>query len=199
MRELGVPALDLWEPVLQREARLTLLEDNRTTSLNVRAGKCPKLRRTQRTHGVNIRWLCAGLHRGIFHLEDCHTQRMSADMFTKHFVSVESWQRAIRLLGLQTSGSTAQLRTRSTACIHVCAGVTSKRKRDEECADIQGATLKDECAPQFSGSREHAASPGLTLQGERDEARPEPCFGFEDCPECGWPLNGCRFCLFCDR
>ena len=70
MRESGVAALDLWETVPQRDAKLTLLEDNQTTALNIRTGEFPKLRHTQRMHSVNIRWPYEGLQRVIFHLED---------------------------------------------------------------------------------------------------------------------------------
>ena len=106
MREVGIPALD------------TLLEDNQTTALNIKTGKFPKLRHVQRTHGVNIRWLYEALGRGIFRMEDCHTQRMSADIFTKHFVHGDSWKHAIRLLGFRESGRLAALRSPAVAAVN---------------------------------------------------------------------------------
>ena len=66
MRELGVPALDLWEIILERAVEIKLLEDDQTTATNIRTGRFPKLRRVQRMHGVNIRWLYDGIRRGVF-------------------------------------------------------------------------------------------------------------------------------------
>ena len=106
MRELGVPALDLWETILEREVKVQLLEDNQTTAINIRTGRFPKLRHVQRMHGVNIRWLYDGIQRGIFSVQDCHTQRMAADIFTKHFTSKDSWDHAVRMLGFRSENFT---------------------------------------------------------------------------------------------
>ena len=120
MRESGVPALDLWETILGRPVRLTLLEDNQTTAMNIRSGKFPKLRHIQRMHGVNVRWLYEALVRKVFYMEDCHTQRMAADIFTKHFTSADSWNHAIKLLGFMSKSTTNQFCTSSTSSITPC-------------------------------------------------------------------------------
>ena len=104
MRELGVHAFDLWEAVLGRSVDVTLLEDNQTTAINIRPGRFPKLRHVQRMHGANIRWLYDGIQRGIFSVQDCHIQRMAADVFTKQFTSKNTWGHAIRLLGFRGAG-----------------------------------------------------------------------------------------------
>ena len=41
MRELGVPALDIWEAILERGVDIKLLEDNRTTAINIKTGRFP--------------------------------------------------------------------------------------------------------------------------------------------------------------
>ena len=52
-------------------------------------------------HGVNIRWMYDGIQRNVFQVRDCHTQRMAADIFTKHVTSNDNWEHAIRLLGFR--------------------------------------------------------------------------------------------------
>ena len=68
-------------------------------------------------HGVNVRWLYEDLQRGVFHVQDCHTQRMAADVFTKHFVSKECWEHAIRLLGFRDKDFGDSVLPRLTATI----------------------------------------------------------------------------------
>ena len=153
LRECGIPALDLWETVLQRPVSLTLLEDNQTTAHNIRTGKFPKLRHIQRMHGVNIRWLHEALTRGIFRLEDCHTQRMSADIFTKHFVNADSWNHATRLLGFFDS-------TRMKA-LQSCS-VVQKSRSNSQCQDEDFAHHFK--APEKEGVRlGDALEAGITL------------------------------------
>ena len=102
--------------VFGRAVRLTLLEDNQTTAHNIRSGKFPKLRHLQRMHGINVRWLYEALQRKIFYMEDCHTQRMSADIFTKCFTSADSWQHAVRLLGFLSSRFTSRFHATISTC-----------------------------------------------------------------------------------
>ena len=52
-------------------------------------------------HGVNIRWLCEGLQRGVFRIQDCHIQRVAADISTRHFTKRDTLGRALRLLGFR--------------------------------------------------------------------------------------------------
>ena len=139
LRECGIPAFDLWETVLQRPVSLTLLEDNQTTAHNIRTGKFPKLRHIQRMHGVNIRWLHEALARGIFQLEDCHAQRMSADMFTKHFVNADSWKHATRLLGFQDSARMKALQ----ACTVVTDSAPKNDSQDKEVAEHHKAFAEE--------------------------------------------------------
>ena len=91
---MGVPALDFREAVLGRAVKPTFLEDGAATIATVRGGRFLKFRHTQRAHGVNTRWPFDCLQRKIYALEDCHTERMPADILTEAFPS-----NAVRLLG----------------------------------------------------------------------------------------------------
>ena len=120
MRELGVTALGLWEAVLELAVGVTLLEDDQPTAINTRSGKFPKLKHVQRMHGVNLRWLYDGFQRGTFTVKDCQTQKMAADMFTKHFTSRGSWDHAIRLLGFRRGDFTRSVRTTPAHPVSPC-------------------------------------------------------------------------------
>ena len=54
VRAVGLPALDLWEPVLGRAVSLTLIEDNESTAAIIRSGRNPTMRHMSRTQGVNV-------------------------------------------------------------------------------------------------------------------------------------------------
>ena len=54
VRTIGLPALDLWETVLERSVALTLIEDNESTAAIIRTGRNPTMRHLSRTHGVNV-------------------------------------------------------------------------------------------------------------------------------------------------
>jgi hypothetical protein len=53
----GLPALQLWDIVLERKVIATLLEDNQATMQILKSGKNPALRHIARTHRVNFTWL----------------------------------------------------------------------------------------------------------------------------------------------
>ena len=53
----GLPALQLWDVILERKVIATLLEDNQATMQMFRSGKNPALRHIARTHRVNFDWL----------------------------------------------------------------------------------------------------------------------------------------------
>ena len=99
---------------------LAKLEDNQTTA-TIRTGKFTKSLHIQRMHGVNIHWLYEGLQRGIFDLEDCHTQRVAADIFAKHVAGAEAWRHAVRLLGYRHADYVRPLQKRIIAC--ACVGL----------------------------------------------------------------------------
>ena len=76
VRSIGLPQLDLWEAVakasnmwerlLNRRVKMTLLEDNESTYQIIKTGKNPTMRHISRTHGVNIQWLHDAYTKGQF-------------------------------------------------------------------------------------------------------------------------------------
>ena len=53
----GLPALQIWDTILQRKVQATLLEDNQATMQILKSGKNPALRHVSRTHRVNLAWI----------------------------------------------------------------------------------------------------------------------------------------------
>ena len=104
MRTIGLPALDLWEPVLQRTVQLTLIEDNESTAAIIRSGRNPTMRHLSRTHGVHVNWLHDLYKRKVFGVVYTRTEAQCADVFTKAFRELPKWQQAIRLIGIGRPG-----------------------------------------------------------------------------------------------
>ena len=100
IRTVGVPALDLWEFVLQRLVILELMEDNQSTIQVIKTGKNPTMRHISRTHGVNVSWLHDCYARGIFTMTYQTTDGQSADIFTKVFRDSVKWDHARKLIGV---------------------------------------------------------------------------------------------------
>eukprot|EP00435_Cladocopium_sp_Y103_P068276 s2538_g31.t1 len=96
----GLPALTLWEQLLQRSVRLIVHEDNQATILVVKKGYSPKLRRIQRTHKVNLGSLSEVFVEDTASLEYCRTEDRAADIFTKA-LPPQKWGAALTLLGLK--------------------------------------------------------------------------------------------------
>ena len=100
IRTIGLPALDLWEPVLQRTVQLTLVEDNESTAAIIRSGRNPTMRHLTRTHGVHVNWLHDLYRRKVFGVIYSRTEAQCADVFTKAFRDLPKWQQAYRLIGI---------------------------------------------------------------------------------------------------
>ena len=96
----GLPALDLWETLLQREIILEAQEDNEATIKIVRKGYSPALRFLHRTQRVRIGWLKEIYHdSGLATLSHCGTKDMRADPLTKSIVPSQ-WRHALDMLGM---------------------------------------------------------------------------------------------------
>ena len=90
---------------------MVLWEDNQATSRMIISGRFPALRHVRRTHGVNLCWMHESYKQGIFALRDCHTDRMAADIFMKHFSNQEKWDHASFLIGVVTRRSPSWIST----------------------------------------------------------------------------------------
>ena len=57
VRMSGLPALPLWERLLDRPLSLEVYQDNQATARIMSTGRAPTLRHIKRTHSVSIAWL----------------------------------------------------------------------------------------------------------------------------------------------
>ena len=85
VRAVGLPALNLWEPVLGRAVSLTLIEDNESTAAIIRSGRNPTMIHMSRTQGVNVSWLHDIYKKKTFGVIYSRTEAQCADVFTKGF------------------------------------------------------------------------------------------------------------------
>lgn len=97
LRMFGLPAMDLWCVLLNREPMLVVQEDNQATGKCVRGGKYHQLRHVHRAHGVQLKWLTSMLNEQKYTLLDCHTSAMAADISTKHFTNPKKMAARCRL------------------------------------------------------------------------------------------------------
>ena len=103
----GLPALQLWDVILERKVIATLLEDNQAIVQISKSGKYPALRHIARTHRVNYAWLS-----DVFRTCDqmdikyCSTHEQSAVIMTKGFTNADNRDRATALIGMRSKGDT---------------------------------------------------------------------------------------------
>ncbi len=102
MRTEGLPALDLWEALLDRSVRLDCEEDNQAALSIAQSGKNPNIRHMGRTHGVCAAWLNERFTEQPEWVTAryCDTAEMAADLMTKPCTDAVKWAHAIGLVGL---------------------------------------------------------------------------------------------------
>ena len=98
VRTEGLPALQLWERVLERKLQLDFQEDNVAAIQIMKTGKNPTIRHLGRTHRVDLAWLHERVECGEVVLSYCQTNDMAAYIFTKAFSSWEKWQEVCELI-----------------------------------------------------------------------------------------------------
>ena len=96
----ALPALSLWELILDRPFHLKIHEGNQATILVAKKGFSSKLRCVQRTHKVNLACIAEQLESEHISIEYVQTDMQSADIFTKALPPNKS-DHAIRLLGIR--------------------------------------------------------------------------------------------------
>ena len=57
IRTSGLPALQLWERLLDRPLQLDVYQDNQATGRTMSTGRAPTLRHIGRTHRVSVAWI----------------------------------------------------------------------------------------------------------------------------------------------
>ena len=85
LRHHGLPAITLFETLLQRRVYLQVHEDNTAMIQCVKTGKNPTMRYLHRTHRVSVGWLHEAFRDDHLDLVYEMTARMCADIYTKAF------------------------------------------------------------------------------------------------------------------
>jgi len=99
IRSEGLPALHLWDLLLDRNVVLDFQEDNAAAIQIMKAGRSSALGHLGRTHRVNLVWLSETISSGQVKVSYCKTDEMAADIFTKAFSSWEKWHAVGLLIG----------------------------------------------------------------------------------------------------
>ena len=102
IRMAGLPALPLWETILDRPLSLDVFQDSQATARIMTTGRAPTLRHIKRTHQVSVAWLNERVSGPDIDLYGCVSEVMAADIFAKHFINKEKWGQACRLIGIIT-------------------------------------------------------------------------------------------------
>ena len=106
----GLPALQLWDIVLERKVIATLLEDNQATVQILKSGKNPALRHIARTHRVNFAWLSEAFRTcDQMDIKYCSTHELFANIMTKGFANADNWDRATALIGMRSKDDNKHL------------------------------------------------------------------------------------------
>ena len=95
----GIPVLDLWDLLLDRQMHLNIMEGNQATMKVVRKGYSPKLRHIQRTHKVDLGSIKEVIGREPVELKYVKTDLQAADIFTKALAPIK-WPAACLALKL---------------------------------------------------------------------------------------------------
>ena len=102
IRQEGIPAIELWTTILERDITLEFLEDNQAAIRVLETGKNPTLRYLGRTHLVDMAWLFETFGKEVYDLRYCTSEEQAADIFTKHFTDKTKWKEVTRLIGTMT-------------------------------------------------------------------------------------------------
>ena len=100
LRHHGLPALALFDVLLQRHCLMRVHEDNTAMIQVIRSGKNPTMRYLHRTHRVSVGWLHERFQQQFLDLVYEASQRMCADIYTKTFDNKDKWKHACWLIGL---------------------------------------------------------------------------------------------------
>ena len=100
----ALPALSLWEKLLDRTVELHCLQDNEATVKVLENGWSAKLRHVLRTHKVNLGSLSEQFEEDNIHLDPVGTKEQAADVFTKN-LQPSVWQAALKMLHMSPKKS----------------------------------------------------------------------------------------------
>ena len=98
VKNVGLPALNIWDTVLQRRARLKLYEDNTAMIKILKNGLSPSMRYLGRTHAVSIAAMKEMIDSEEVLVEYINTKLMKADISTKGFLFGDLWDKARKMI-----------------------------------------------------------------------------------------------------
>jgi len=105
LRREGIPALQLWDVLLQGKRGLYVHEDNQSMIRVCQTGRNPTMRHLNRTHGVCVSWLKQRFDEPDYHLFYEHTSRQAADIYTKAFDNADKWSLALSNINIVSPDS----------------------------------------------------------------------------------------------
>ena len=102
LRTVGLPALQLWDVLLQRPTKLHLHEDNAACIRVMETGRNPTMRHLGRTHRIDVAWTAERIQGPDVELIKTDTKIMAADIHTKPFPDAlrSDWERDLRLINI---------------------------------------------------------------------------------------------------
>ncbi len=99
MAKHALPALSLWEALLDKKMTIVLMEDNAAACRVVITGRNPSMRHMTRTQRIDIAWLNERYLEQTFRFVECPSEYQAGDILTKHFTDVKVWERNLSLIG----------------------------------------------------------------------------------------------------
>ena len=100
LRREGIPALQLWDVILQSKKVLQFHEDNQSMIRVCETGRNPTMRHLNRTHGVCISWLKERFDEDGYNLFYERSAKQSGDIYTKMFDSADKWAAVCYLINI---------------------------------------------------------------------------------------------------
>ena len=105
LRLVALPALDLWEALLNRSVGLKFREDNQSARQIMLTGKNPTMKHMTRTHGISVSWLHEVIGMDNVELFYQETSGQRADIFTKVFKLAATWGDVCNLIQMSFKGT----------------------------------------------------------------------------------------------
>ena len=96
VKTVGLPSLILWEEILRRKVKAKLFEDNIAMIKMLKHGLSPSMRYISRTHGVSLAAMKEIIDKKEIEIEYIKSKLMKADILTKGFSSMATWDEARR-------------------------------------------------------------------------------------------------------
>ena len=173
LRVEGLPAMDLWDKILNRKVLYNFYEDNQATVQILRTGKNPTLRHLGRTHNISVKWLCDTFKHLSKQLKLCYcdTSDMVADIFTKPFTDKDKWWHAVHNLGIYLPGEIAKLPPRKQPTGKDQREIGETKSAEKSVARQTGGSKKEAKATIAAAGSIQAAATKASFKAQSTQAR----------------------------